>query len=159
MRTLIAIAALFACASVGAYEVPSSVAGWYATPTGVVRLVPYRAGSQVLMDVTYVSDAGMPSFYLQSVYAPDACPTDSLAIPLSPGVWFAVKSAGPSSIDVNVGAQFAAGAGIGMPQTWTLLRPLPSPSPYTCATAQPRIDPHALARFCRQNPTVPACRG
>jgi hypothetical protein len=51
--------------------------------------------------------------------------------------------------------------GSGSAQTWFRLAPLPSPDPYSCATAptQPPVDPLALARYCRQHPAVPACQG
>jgi hypothetical protein len=159
MRSILAtLASLLLCASASAFEAPSALSGWYDAGDRVVRVVYSRAGSQVLIDTMGVTDAGVPSLYLMSTYAPNNCPSDSLALPLAPGLWYAVKGATATTLQVQVGAQFSVGAGIGQPQTWTLLRPLLSPSPYTCATTAPRIDPHALARYCREHPTVPACR-
>ena len=152
MRITLAILAMLLCASANAYQAPSAISGWYATPDRIVRLVYSRADPQVLTDILAVTDAGMPSFYLPSLYAPNACPSESYALPLAPGVWFAVKGAtavdGEESLQVQVGSQFAVAAGIGEPQTWSRLRSLPSPGAYSCGT--PTVTTPHYARLCRQ---------
>lgn len=118
------------------FRTPSSVSGWYDTGSGFVRLMYSRPEMQTLIDTTNLSDTGMPSFYLTNLYF--SCPNSSLALPLAPNVWFAVKGATATTLNVQVGAQFSVAIGIGTPQTWTLVRPLVSPAPYTCDAPSPK---------------------
>lgn len=103
---------------------------------------------------------------LSRTYAPNSyCPVVN-SFPLAP--WRTdTEHLSLRSFDPNTGAlQIVRGTdstavvnGVGIAETWALVAPAPSPIPFTCGPAAPRIDPHALARFCREHPTVPACRG
>jgi hypothetical protein len=156
MRTLLALAAMLLCASFAnaqsgvitgyggtaqCYVLADSVLG---TPACVSRL----SVACVVGNVGYVGG-------IASYSGPINYPA---VIPL-------FQRPGAQSVGVITLHQLPAAAGDfvqvglnGSLSSWVLSAPFEG---QTCAppAIAPKIDPHALARYCREHPTVPACRG
>ena len=148
--------------------VDSSASGVYLGSDRVCRIVLSRwMTSWVQVDIRCQQFAGEQTASLTTVYAPNICPQGGAYMlnpwpPEVPREYLSLRSYDTvdQTLQVVKGMdQVAVTNGIGTAEAWYVIGFAPSPSPYTCGgTAQPRIDPHALARFCRQNPNVPACR-
>ncbi len=143
--TIIAIA-LSAC-SASAAEIPSAASGAYVAPDRLCRIVLSRAGqNHVDVDLLCVTDAGMPTYSVTRAFAfggacigsPYVASVFSLSGP-SPDAGFVALDAFTGaalqvrrSADVNVLVN-----GGGAAETWTLVRPIASPYPYTCGQQAP----------------------
>lgn len=150
-------------------QIPSAVNGVYIAPERTCRVEFYRFGDAVRLDLRCLHHGdGRQSWALHDQYAPDRCPTDSATWAIDPAMPLGVREhiairgydliGGTLSVVIGID-QTAVANGNGIAQTWHQVESIGSPGPYTCESAQPyRIDPHALARFCRSNPTVPACK-
>ena len=167
---LAGIAALLAACGISASPISSAASGWYAAPDRLCRLVLSRLDSLwINVDLFCVQDAtGHPTYSHSTAYAGVGC-IGSVGVatvyPFSgqdPGEGF-VSFLGfdGAALDVIRGPDPTALAnGVGAPQTWTMIRPIASPVPYTCAGAiniQP-IDARSRDLVCRVNPTAPSCR-
>lgn len=171
MRSILAIAAsLLLCAIAQAAPVDSSASGVYIGWDRTCRIVLSRYQSAwVQVDIRCLSFDGAQTASLTTVYAPDKCPQD-IGYWLNPGEtppeYLSLRSFGLIGSDAALavvlgGDQTDVTNGIGSAQNWIRVATLQAPDPYSCAGSEAPIyiDPHALARYCRQNPTVPACRG
>lgn len=144
MRTLIAIVALFLCATVSAAGIPSSASGVYLTPDRVCRVVFQRyAVSWIQADLVCMQFSGVVSSSLTTLYAPgaNACWPDSVAVQFerpSQVNYVAFHSYTGAVINSLVGNPAAVVNGGGVEQIWQRVAILPSPAPYTCATANPQ---------------------
>lgn len=155
MRTLIAIVALFLCATVSAAGIPSSASGVYLTPDRVCRVVFQRYQvSWIRADLTCLEFNGALSNAATVLYAPGegSCWPDGAAIPFnpqSPVDYVTFPSFTGAVINALVGNQAAVINGGGVEQIWQRIAIVPSPAPYTCSGGSPPHDPH-YARLCRQ---------
>jgi hypothetical protein len=166
MRNLIAIAAMLLCASAAsAAPVDSSASGVYLGIDRVCRIVLSRyEGDWVQSDIRCLHFDGGQSASLTTVYAPGTCPQGiaySLT-PWAPGEYLSLR--GYDSVEKTIQIvrgtdQTAVTNGIGIGETWYMIGYAPSMSPYSCGSPPQRIDSNAMARYCREHPTVPACRG
>ena len=147
MRFILAAIAVLLCVSVSAAEIPSAASGAYVAPDRLCRIVLSRAGqNHVDVDLLCVTDAGMPTYSVTRAFAfggacigsPYVASVFSLSGP-SPDAGFVALDAFTGaalqvrrSADVNVLVN-----GGGAAETWTLVRPIASPQPYSCAGKRP----------------------
>lgn len=164
MKRLIVALLLCICTMATAAQIDSTASGVYLGSDRVCRVVLSRQQvSWVQTDITCIKFDGSLSNVREWLYAPNNCPTGS-SIPLDPPhntEYVSLRSydaqdqtlqivRGPDQTDVT--------NGLGTAEAWYVIGYAPSPSPYSCGPlAQAPIDPHALARFCRAYPHVPAC--
>jgi len=141
--TLIALffALAFSLAAFAGSQLPSSVSGVYITPDRVVRIELFRFQTwwvRLESQSLRIGDGGLAA-ELATLWSPSACP-DGVAWPLdyrTPLVrtYFRVNAVLPKRLDVVIGTdQALVKRGIGAAQTWYLLEPVASRSPYTCGS-------------------------
>ena len=134
---------LCACAqSAAAEQIGSNVSGVYAGPDRVCRIVVSRYQSLWVQSdarcIEFVSGAQTRATAM--VWSPNACPTETWAIPLDqvagyygPHLSIRAITDGGASLSVVLGAgPNAAASGAGAAQTWYRLDALQSPAPYSC---------------------------
>ena len=143
--------------------IDSSASGVYLGSDRVCRVVLSRYEALwTQVDIRCQHFAGGQSASLTTVWG--NCPQGGAynLTPWAPGEYLSLRTfdATDQVLQIVRGAdQIDVNNGLGTAEAWYVIGFAPSPSPYTCATSLPRIDPHAMARFCREYPTVPACRG
>ena len=164
LMMLLLFVATSALASPGGGSITSEASGVYLGSDRVCRIVLSRY--QVLwtqVDIRCIHFDGVWTVSLSTVYAPGACPQGiaySLT-PWAPGEYLSPRTynGADQTLQIVRGTdQTAVTNGIGTAEAWYRIGWAPSPSPYVCGPAPPRIDPNAMARYCREHPTVPACR-
>lgn len=125
-----------------AAEIPSAASGAYAAPDRLCRVVLSRAGANHIdVDLLCVTDAGLPTSTLVRV---EAWAGRCVGSQYTANV-FALSGSSPLAGFVALDAFTGAGLqvrrapdpatlynGGGAAETWTLVRALQSPAPYTC---------------------------
>ena len=170
MLRILALLLIAASASAAPGPIDSTASGVYVGSDRVCRVVLSRwMTSWVQVEIRCQQFAGDQTASLTTLWAPDACPQGIAYIlnpwpPEMPREYLSLRSYDPvdQTLQIVRGAdQVGVVNGLGLAEAWYRIGFAPSPTPYSCpaAPAPPRIDPHALARFCRSHPTVPACQG
>lgn len=169
MRYLSLLVLLLASVSLPAAPIDSNASGVYLGTDRVCRVELYRwAGAYNTISLRCLGFDGSQTQSLTTTYAPDPCllppPAlifDAWLLSDSPREYlFLREKRNDVVLDIVRGTDpVAVRNGAGLAESWYQLQPLTGPEPYVCSSAGPRIDPHALARFCREHPTVPACKG
>lgn len=169
MRTILTLLGLLLCANVAAGPINSSASGVYIGSDRVCRIMLARYEVQwTQVDIRCLHFAGGQSQSLTTVYSPGNCPQGGAysLTPWAPGEYLSLRAFDPvqQALSIVRGTdQTAVTNGVGIAETWHVIGFAPSPAPYSCGGSTyippPPVDPHALARFCRAYPDVPACRG
>lgn len=140
---IVAIVAALMSSCARAAPIPSSASGVYIGPDRVCRVVLSRwATHWVQLDLACVPWVGQPTYSLTTLYAPAACPTETVAWAINPWPVFVVREylsireILPDRLRVVTGFDpTAVSNGIGTEAEWLLVQPLPSPVPYSCGAA------------------------
>lgn len=167
MRAILLCGALLCASTANAAPIPSAASGWYAAPERMCRLVLSKLGTSINVDLFCVVDAnGHPTYSHSTADAFGySCIGDfgvSRVFPLS------TSSAGDGYVslldfDANILTvqrnqdHTALVNGIGVVETWPLIRSIASPVPFTCGQTLPPIDPRSRDLVCRINPNAPSC--
>lgn len=165
---LISIAALAANAQVPSSAINSTASGTYLGVDRVCRIVLSRwMTNWVQAEIRCQHFAGEQTASLTTVYAPGSCPQDLAYIlnPWPPEVqreYISLRShdAVNQTLRIIRGSDpNAVSNGVGTSELWYRIGTSSSPVPYNCSVPEviSPIDPTALARYCRQHPSVPAC--
>ena len=135
-------ALVFSLTAFAGSQLPSSVSGVYITPDRVARIQLSRLQTfWVQLDVRSLRFGdGSQSAELATLWSPSACPDGvtwplDIRAPIANRTYFRVLDVLPGRLEVVVGADHTTVAnGVGKPQTWYLLQPFGSRSPYTCGS-------------------------
>lgn len=150
-----------------AAEIPSAASGQFSAPDRLCRLELSRAGwNHVDVDLLCITDAGDPTYSRTRIEAwAGRCPGSPYTAQVfgfsGPSVlagFVALDAFDGTSLHVRVAPDpTTLYNGGGQPQTWTLIRPVNSPAPYTCGTPTQISGAGSVSANCRLNPRAPWC--